>query len=192
MKLIGKLVLLLALLFASTMSALFLIGGCVSSKSIEPENKTTDSISETIEEIKISEDNFIEPPLGFELYLGNFEVVDILEIPNLIMENMEMESGDVWHKPEEMYMNRRGTRNDLTIMFLNIAKVNFDVEFDLAICDTREWLGEKYGRKYDAMPYYEGFIYNIFNLKYYFPIEPLYLYKFEDVFLKLTTLGSGI
>jgi hypothetical protein len=99
--------------------------------------------------------------------------------------------GNNWNDPETIYITMSGTTNDFATMFINIAYVNFGIEFDLAIIDTREWFGE-FGRKYDAMISFEGIIFNIYNMKKYFPIKPFYLYKFEEVFLKLPTLGTEV
>ena len=33
-----------------------------------------------------------------------------------------------------------------------------------------------------------GKVWNVFDMNYYFPVEPSHIYKFEDVFLKLPTL----
>jgi hypothetical protein len=127
------------------------------------------------------EEVFIEPVLGFDLFYGYFEVTSIQEISELIMTNMPIIEGNEFNAPETIYNNKAGTKNDFAIMFINIAKVMFNVEFDLAIIDTREYLEGK-GYKYHAMISYNGIIYNVYDTKYYFPLEPSHVYRFNEVF----------
>lgn len=134
-----------------------------------------------VDELKLPEEIFTEPQLGFDLYYGDFEVSNIQEISALILTHMTIIPGTDFNDPETIYKNKSGTRNDFPIMFMNIAKVVFDVELDLAIIDTSVYLGAN-GYKYHAMVSYNEVVYNVYDTRYYFPLQPLYLYRFKAVF----------
>lgn len=131
----------------------------------------------------VGEEVFTEPELGFELVYANFAVGDLQGISALIMANMPVKEGEEFNSPETILSSGMGTKNDFAIMFINIAKVMFDVELDLAIIDTRDYLGEV-GSKYHAMIMYNGIIYNVYDIRFYFPVEPSHVYKFHEVFLQ--------
>lgn len=153
---------------------------------IEPTatDEEVEEIIEIIQGVIVEEEVFIEPLLGFELFYGDFNVDFIYEIPFLLKDNLSRVIDNSWNDPETILRNGYGNLNDFTIMFINIAKVIFDVEYDMAIIDTREYLylGNLYGKKYHPMPMLDGVIYNVFDMGIYFPEEPLYIYKFNEVF----------
>ena len=136
-----------------------------------------------VQEEKIIIEEFVEPELGYGLFYRDFEASDVRQVINVMTRNLVYEPGSRFSDPQTIFKRGTATVNELTIMFINIVKVNFDLEVDLAIVDTREIMrGSGLRQKYQAMPSYEGVVYNLFNIKKYFPLEPLYFYEFEEVF----------
>ena len=128
------------------------------------------------------EEIFVEPLLGFDLYYGDYtEIQDMYAISEWIMTNFIFVPGDTWSSPEEIMQKQYINFNDFTILLMNIAKVKFNIELNLAIIDIHDLL--EYGQTSHALVEYQGIVYTVFNLHYgIFNRQPKYIYLFDVVF----------
>lgn len=147
---------------------------------------TTEKVIEEIKTEEIlklpTEEIFIEPLLGFDLYYGDYtEIQDMYAISEWIMTNFIFVPGDTWNSPEEIMQNQYINFNGFTILLMNIAKVKFNIELNLAIIDVHDLL--EYGQTNHALVEYQGIVYTVFDLYYgIFNRQPKYIYLFDKVF----------
>jgi hypothetical protein len=144
--------------------------------------KTIKKEEEVTEILQLPLINSTELILGYDLYYGDYsEIQHITLISIWIQANFEYKYSNDWYSPEEITKNGFINLNGFATLLINIAKVRFNIEFDLVLIDTYDIM--KYGTYNQAMVKYQGRIFNIFDLNsVILNREPNIIYLFNEVF----------
>jgi hypothetical protein len=137
---------------------------------------------EVTETFKLPPINSTKPILGYDLYYGDYsEIQYITDIPTWIQTHFDYQCSNDWYSPEEITKNGFINLNGFAILLMNIAKVQFDIEFNLVLIDTYDLM--EYGIHNQAMVEYQRLIFNIFDLNYVISNrQPNTMYLFNTVF----------
>jgi hypothetical protein len=156
--------------FLMMMMLIILISvSCISTK-----NEQSIIEEEVIQISKLPLINSIELILDYDLYYDDYsEIKHITIISIWIQAHFNYEHSNIWLSPEEIMQNDSINLNNFAILLMNIAKVRFNIEFNLVLAGTYN----------QAMIEYQGRIFNIFDLNYIvLDQQPNAIYLFNEVF----------